>query len=65
MSSTLTAEELAAALGVSTWTVYEAVKRGDCPVEPIRIGRRLLWPRARVEQLLGPAPTPPEDGGGP
>ncbi len=53
---TLTAEELADLLGVSTWAVYESVRRGDCPVEPIRVGRRLVWSRAAVEQRLGLEP---------
>lgn len=52
-AATMTAEELAELLGVSTWAVYEAVRRGDCPVAPIRVGRRLLWPRASVDALLG------------
>jgi predicted DNA-binding transcriptional regulator AlpA len=53
MPATLSAEEFADALGVSTWALYESVKRGDCPVEPIRVGRRLVWSRARVLELLG------------
>jgi predicted DNA-binding transcriptional regulator AlpA len=51
---TLTAQQLADALGVSPWSIYEAVKRGDCPVRPIRVGRRLVFPRPAVEALLGP-----------
>lgn len=39
---TLRASELASLLGVSEWAIYESVKRGDCPVEPIRVGRRLV-----------------------
>lgn len=50
---TLTAEEVAQALGVSTWTIYEAVRAGNCPVEPIHVGRRLVWSRAAVDALLG------------
>lgn len=53
MSATVNASEFAQILGVSTWTVYESVRRGDCPIPPIRVGRRLLWPRTRVEELLG------------
>jgi excisionase family DNA binding protein len=53
MAATMTASELAELLGVSTWAVYEAVRRGDCPVAPIRVGRRLLWPRSNVDALLG------------
>jgi predicted DNA-binding transcriptional regulator AlpA len=52
--ATLTAVELAEALSVSQWTVYESVRRGDCPIPPIRIGRRLVWSRHAVEVLLGP-----------
>jgi excisionase family DNA binding protein len=53
MSATVNASELAEILGVSTWTIYESVRRGDCPIPPIRVGRRLLWSRSRVEELLG------------
>ena len=52
-AETLDAEELAARLGVSTWTVYESARRGDCPVRPIKVGRRLVWPKAQVDRLLG------------
>ncbi len=52
-AETLHAGELAARLGVSTWTIYESVRRGDCPVRPIRVGKRLVWPRAQVDRLLG------------
>ena len=48
-----TADEVAGLLGVSPWAVYESVRRGDCPVAPIRVGRRLVWPRAAVDRLLG------------
>lgn len=57
--ATLTVDELAAALGVSSWGVREAVRRGDCPVQPIRVGRRIVFPRAAVECLLGPVPETP------
>lgn len=57
MSATVNASELAEILGVSTWTIYESVRRGDCPIPPIRVGRRLLWARSSVEELLGIALT--------
>lgn len=41
------------ALGVSYWHLLELVKRGEAPVEPLRLGRRLMWPTARVLALLG------------
>jgi len=42
MKATLNADEFAQLLGVSTWSIYASVKRGDCSVEPIRIGHRLV-----------------------
>lgn len=48
---TLTVEEAAELLGVSRGTAYEAARRGELPV--VRIGRRLLVPRARLAELLG------------
>ena len=60
---TLDAEELAARLGVSTWTVYESARRGDCPVRPIKVGRRLVWPKAQVDRLLGLHDEGPAEAG--
>ena len=51
--ATCTTEEFAELLGVSTWALYESVRRGDPPIEPIRVGRRLVWSRAKVDALLG------------
>jgi excisionase family DNA binding protein len=48
---TLTIEEAAGLLGVGRATAYEAARRGQLPT--LRIGRRLLVPRARLEELLG------------
>lgn len=47
---TLTVDEVAALLGVHKLTVYAAVKAGDIP--SIRIGNRILIPRARLEDML-------------
>jgi len=50
----LTAVELADRLGVSSWTIYQAVKSGECPVPPIRVGRRrIVFAKAAVDRLLG------------
>ncbi len=51
----MTAAQLAEALGVSEWAVYAAVRRGEAPagLVPLRVGRKLLWPRATVERVLG------------
>ena len=54
-AAVLRAEEVAELLGISTWSVYQAARRGDTPLGQIaiRVGRRLLWPRGRVTGLLG------------
>lgn len=52
-AATYRASELAERLGVSEWAIYESVRNGTCPFEPIRIGRRLVWPRAVVDRALG------------
>jgi excisionase family DNA binding protein len=49
---TLTVEEAAELLGISRGSAYQAVRAGDIP--SIRIGRRVLIPRARLMcELLG------------
>lgn len=50
---TMTVEEAAAALGISRAFAYEAVTRNEIP--HVRIGRRILVPRAALERLLGEA----------
>ena len=47
---TLTIEEAARALGIGRNQGYLAAKRGDIPV--IRIGKRMLVPRAALERML-------------
>lgn len=54
-SPVLTVEEAAVLLRLSRGTAYEAVKRGDIPT--LRIGRRLLVPRAALLRLLEAAGT--------
>ncbi len=47
---TLTVDEAAAALGISRAFAYEAVTRNEIP--HIRIGRRILIPRAALDRML-------------
>lgn len=47
---TLTVPEAAKLLGVSRNSAYEAIQRGEIPA--IRIGRRVVVPRARLEEML-------------
>ena len=47
----LTVEEAAAYLSLSRGSAYQAIRAGEIP--SIRIGRRLLVPRAALEAMLG------------
>ena len=47
----LNADEAAAWTGLSPWSIYEAVKRGDLACA--RFGRRVLIPRRALEKLAG------------
>jgi excisionase family DNA binding protein len=55
--STMTVEQAAAELGISRGLAYQAAQDGSLPT--IRIGRRLLVPRAKLAELLGE--TPPRE----
>ena len=48
---TYTVEEAARLLGVSRGVGYEAARRGELPT--IKLGRRLLVPKAVLERMLG------------
>ena len=47
---TYSVEEAARLLGISRNSAYEAVRRGEIPT--IRIGRRILIPRSRLEAMM-------------
>jgi excisionase family DNA binding protein len=59
---TLTVEEAAKVLGIGRNTAYEAAKSGDLPT--VRVGGRLLVPRARLLALLGELPNNEDSEGG-
>lgn len=46
-------EVLAAALDVSKWHLYDLVKRGESPIEPIRVGRSIRFRASDARILLG------------
>jgi excisionase family DNA binding protein len=48
---TISVEDAARLMGISRGLAYEAARRGELPV--IRLGRRLLVPRARLLDLVG------------
>jgi len=50
MRVTITVAQAAAIIGVSVNTMHEALRRGDFP--SIRIGRRVLVPRAAFERMV-------------
>lgn len=55
---TMTVEAAASALGISRASAYKAVGRGEIPA--IRIGRRILVPKAALERLVeGASPGHP------
>jgi len=47
----LSVEEAAGLLGISTWLAYELVHQGQLPF--LRLGRRIVVPRAALERLVG------------
>ena len=52
-SRTLTVTEAATILGISRTTAYECVNNGSIP--SIRLGGRIVIPRATFDELLEPA----------
>jgi len=60
--SVLTVEEAAQLMRISRGSAYEAARCGQLPT--IRIGRRLLVPRAALERLLEQAGMVHEERGG-
>ena len=55
---TLTVEEAGEQLGISRALAYEAVRRGEIP--SIKIGRRILIPKAALNRMLESANTAPD-----
>ena len=49
---TYTVDEAAKLLGIGRSAAYEAAERGSIPA--VRIGRRILIPRAALDRLLDP-----------
>jgi excisionase family DNA binding protein len=48
---TYTIQEVAMLLGVGRNQAYESARRGDFPT--IRVGKRVLAPKATIDRLLG------------
>jgi hypothetical protein len=48
----LTVEETAQAIGLAKSTLWDVLRRGDFPVKPIRLGRRVYIPLAPLVRVL-------------
>lgn len=49
--ATYSVKEAATVLGMTADAVYNAVHRGDVP--SFRVGRKILIPKARLDEMLG------------
>lgn len=47
---TYTVPQAAALLGISAWTYYEGIKRGELPAR--KIGRRIVVPKVQLDAWL-------------
>jgi excisionase family DNA binding protein len=54
--ATLTVEQLAQVLGVGRSKIYEMIQTNELPVAPIRLGRRIVFSRTKVNEFLGRDP---------
>lgn len=53
MPAVYSAEEVAELAGVSTWSIYNAVKVDESPFPFVRVGKRIVFPRSGVDRILG------------
>lgn len=53
LPTVLTTKATAGIYGVSVDTLWKLAREGKAPVEPIRLGRKLVWPTALVLRSLG------------
>lgn len=57
LPATLNTSQAAELLGISRDHLWALARAGDAPIEPLRLGRALRWPTARLAALLGIEPT--------
>lgn len=53
--ATLRVDEAARVLGISRWSLYKAVKRDDSSLPFIKIGGRILFPKAALDVYVANA----------
>ena len=51
--ATMQAGELSDLTATSTWTLYRAIREGTCPFPYVRCGKKILFIRSRVYDMLG------------
>lgn len=51
--ATMQADELSSLTDTSTWTLYKAIRDGTCPFPYVRCGKKILFIRSRVYEMLG------------
>lgn len=51
--ATYSLSEFAGLLGLSYTLCHQRAQAGTLPLEPLRIGRKYLFPKAKVHELLG------------
>ena len=62
MAATYSAEEVAKLAGVSTWSIYNAVKTDESPFPFVRIGHRVVFPKMPCDRILGIESSLNEEG---
>ncbi len=60
MSDVLTVDEVAKALSISRGLAYEMARQGKIPA--LRLGKRLVVPKAKLAELLGEQPPSHNEG---
>lgn len=58
----LTIEQTCKVLGVSKPTLREGWRAGEYP-PPLKLGRRHMWPKWRIQEFLGYNPSPNNGNG--
>lgn len=54
---TISVPEAADLLGVSSWTLYKAIREDASPIKILRIGRKIVVPTAPLLEQLGIHPN--------
>jgi hypothetical protein len=50
--ATCTVERMASLADCSTWLLYKTIRDGSCPFPFVKVGRRVLFIKARCDEIL-------------